>query len=95
MSPNEWAVLILTILGIAGALFKSLQWLIRVEMRGIKHELSNNGGSSVKDKVDANTSDIKELKSNQSLVMMQQERILHLLMEGTHHDSEGCANCPA
>lgn len=53
MTPEQWAAFILAIVGIAAALLKGLQWLIRSEMHGIKHELTNNGGSSVKDKVDS------------------------------------------
>lgn len=52
MTANEWAGLVFTCLTVAGIALAVLRWLIRVEMHGIKHELTNNGGSSVKDKVD-------------------------------------------
>lgn len=68
MGPNEWAGLVLTVLGILAAVFKMLQYLIRNEAKSLtpdevreivreevhtmKHELSKNGGSSTKDKID-------------------------------------------
>ena len=52
MTANEWAGLVFTCFTVAGIALAGLRWLIRVEMHGIKHELTNNGGSSVKDKVD-------------------------------------------
>ena len=60
MTPSDWAVLVATILGIASTLLMGLRWLIRSEIRSIvrdeikvvKHELTNNGGSSTKDKID-------------------------------------------
>ncbi len=60
MSPTDWAMLTATILGIASTLLMGLRWLIRSEIRSIvrdeikvvKHELTNNGGSSTKDKID-------------------------------------------
>lgn len=55
MTSNEWAGLILSGVTLAGVGLAGLRWLIRVEMQQIKHELSNNGGSSMKDKVDSNT----------------------------------------
>lgn len=55
MTANDWAGLIISAITIAGAAIAALRWLIRAEIRGIKHELSNNGGSSMKDKVDSNT----------------------------------------
>lgn len=55
MTANEWAGLIIAGFTIAGFALAGLRWLIRMEMHGIKHELSNNGGSSMKDKVDNNT----------------------------------------
>lgn len=55
MSSNDWAGLILSAATIASLAIAALRWLIRAEVRSIKHELSNNGGSSMKDKVDNNT----------------------------------------
>lgn len=55
MTANEWAGLILSGFTIAGFALAGLRWLIRIEMHTVKHELSNNGGSSMKDKVDNNT----------------------------------------
>lgn len=60
MGPNDWAGLVLTGLTIAGIIFAGLRWFIRNEVRDIvrdeikivKHELTNNGGSSTKDKID-------------------------------------------
>ena len=55
MTSNEWAGLILSGVTLAGVGLAGLRWLIRVEMHEVKHELKNNGGSSMKDKVDNNT----------------------------------------
>lgn len=60
MSANEWAGLVLTILSILGIFLVGFRWFMRVEIRTIvkeeiktiKHELTNNGGSSTKDKID-------------------------------------------
>jgi hypothetical protein len=60
MSANDWAGLVLTILSILGIYLTGLRWFIRNEVRTIvrdemavvKHELTNNGGSSTKDKID-------------------------------------------
>ena len=60
MTANEWAGLVLTILSIFGIYLTGLRWFIRNEVRSIvrdemsviKHELTNNGGSSTKDKID-------------------------------------------
>jgi hypothetical protein len=68
MTPTDWAVLIATILGIVSTLLMALRWFIRTdfmsqvrdeirdivreEIKVVKHELTNNGGSSTKDKID-------------------------------------------
>lgn len=60
MSANEWAGLVLTILSIMGIFLVGFRWFMRVEIRNIvkeeisvvKHELTKNGGSSTKDKID-------------------------------------------
>ncbi len=60
MSANEWAGLILTILSILGIFIVGFRWFLRVEVTNIvkeeikviKLELTNNGGSSTKDKID-------------------------------------------
>ena len=58
MSISEWATTISGGLAIAGAIGFFLRLWVRHElqtMRIIKHEFTNNGGSSMKDKVDLNT----------------------------------------
>ncbi len=60
MNPNEWAGLVLTILSIMGIFLVGFRWFMRVEIRNIvkeeisvvKHELTKNGGSTTKDKID-------------------------------------------
>lgn len=49
MTPSDWAVLIATILGIASTLLMGLRWLVK----SFLYELKPNGGSSMKDKVNA------------------------------------------
>lgn len=63
MTPEQTAGLILAGLSIAVILLKGLQWLIRTEMQSVKHELSNNGGSSVKDKVDTTVLRLERVES--------------------------------
>lgn len=76
MTANDWAGLILAGLSIAGLLFAALRWLIRVEtpnvmreeirtivkeeVKTVTRELTNNGGSSTKDKIDYIFKHIKE-----------------------------------
>lgn len=68
MTANEWAGLTLTILSIFGIYITGLRWFIRTEVRTIvrdemsviKHELTNNGGSSTKDKIDFIYNKLKE-----------------------------------
>lgn len=68
MTANDWAAFILASLSTIGLLFAGLRWLIRAEFKGslreevrhivkeelriVNHELTNNGGSSTKDKID-------------------------------------------
>jgi hypothetical protein len=60
VNPNEWAGLVLTILSIMGIFLVGFRWFMRVEIRNIvkeeisvvKHELTKNGGSTTKDKID-------------------------------------------
>jgi 4-hydroxy-3-methylbut-2-en-1-yl diphosphate synthase IspG/GcpE len=60
MNANEWAGLVLTALSISGILILGLRWFLRVEITNIvkeeikvvKSELTKNGGSSTKDKID-------------------------------------------
>jgi len=52
MTANDWAGIIIAGFTIAGFALAGLRWLIKVEMQTVKHQLSNNGGSSMKDKVD-------------------------------------------
>lgn len=49
MTPADWAMLIATILGIASTLLMGLRWLVK----SFLYELKPNGGSSLKDKVNA------------------------------------------
>lgn len=60
MNANDWAGLVLTLLSILGIFLIGFRWFMRVEIRNIvkeeiksvKHELTNNGGSTTKDKID-------------------------------------------
>lgn len=63
MTVNDWAAFILAAIGIATALFKGLQALIRKEMFDVKHELTNNSGSSVKDKVDSTVQRLERVEN--------------------------------
>ena len=49
MTPADWAMLVATILGIASTLLMALRWLVK----SFLYELKPNGGSSMKDKVNA------------------------------------------
>jgi hypothetical protein len=49
MTPADWAMLIATVLGIASTLLMGLRWLVK----SFLYELKPNGGSSMKDKVNA------------------------------------------
>ena len=49
MTIADWAMLIATILGIASTLLMGLRWLVK----SFLYELKPNGGSSMKDKVNA------------------------------------------
>ncbi len=49
MTPTDWAMLVATILGIASTLLMGLRWLVKTFLM----ELKPNGGSSIKDKVNA------------------------------------------
>ena len=49
MTPADWAMLIATVLGIASTLLMALRWLVK----SFLYELKPNGGSSMKDKVNA------------------------------------------
>jgi len=72
LRANDWAGLVLTILSILGIYLTGLRWFIRNEVRAIvrdeiktvKHELSNNGGSSTKDKIDFIYLKLKEQDGN-------------------------------
>lgn len=62
MTANDWAALAVEAITIAGVALAGLRWLIRAEMHTIKHELTNNGGSSMKDKVDNNTARLERVE---------------------------------
>jgi hypothetical protein len=49
MTIADWAMLVATILGIASTLFMGLRWIVKSFLM----ELKPNGGSSMKDKVNA------------------------------------------
>ena len=49
MTIADWAMLIATILGIASTVFMGLRWIVKSFLM----ELKPNGGSSMKDKVNA------------------------------------------
>ncbi len=49
MTPTDWAMLVATILGITSTLLMGLRWLVKTFLM----ELKPNGGSSIKDKVNA------------------------------------------
>jgi hypothetical protein len=49
MTPADWAMLVATILGITSTLLMGLRWLVKTFLM----ELKPNGGSSIKDKVNA------------------------------------------
>jgi hypothetical protein len=49
MTVADWAMLIATILGIASTVFMGLRWIVKSFLM----ELKPNGGSSIKDKVNA------------------------------------------
>jgi hypothetical protein len=49
MTVADWAMLVATILGIASTLLMGLRWLVK----SFLYELKPNGGSSMKDKVNA------------------------------------------
>ncbi len=53
MTPTDWAMLVATILGIASTLLMGLRWLVKTFLM----ELKPNGGSSIKDKVNAPNND--------------------------------------
>jgi hypothetical protein len=63
VTSNDWAALILELVTTASFAFAALRWLIRTEIKSIKHELSNNGGSSMKDKVDNNTTRLERVEN--------------------------------
>ena len=49
MTLADWAMLVATILGIASTVLMGLRWLVK----SFLYELKPNGGSSMKDKVNA------------------------------------------
>ena len=73
MQAQDWAGFVLTVLTILGIGFAGLRWFIRNEVRDIvreeiktvKHELSKNGGSSTKDKIDFIYDAIKKDKTSE------------------------------
>lgn len=51
MSPQEWAGLIATIIGIVGSVGLVLRWILKKYVEEIMAELKPNSGSSMKDQV--------------------------------------------
>lgn len=51
MSPQEWAGLIATIIGIVGSVGLVLRWILKKYVEEIMVELKPNSGSSMKDQV--------------------------------------------
>jgi hypothetical protein len=55
MSISEWATTISGVIAIFGVVSIGVRFLIKHYLREMKLELTNNGGGSMKDKVDMNT----------------------------------------
>lgn len=51
MTPQEWAGLIATIIGIVGSVGIVLRWILKKYVEEIMTELKPNSGSSMKDQV--------------------------------------------
>jgi len=51
MSPQEWAGLVATIIGIVGSVGLVLRWILKKYIEEIMTELKPNSGSSMKDQV--------------------------------------------
>ena len=51
MTVQEWAGLVLTILGIVASVGVALRWILKNYVKEIMAELRPNGGSSMKDQV--------------------------------------------
>ena len=51
MSPQEWAGLVATIIGIVGSVGLVLRWILKKYVEEIMAELKPNSGSSMKDQV--------------------------------------------
>jgi hypothetical protein len=51
MTPQEWAGLIATIIGIVGSVGLVLRWMLKKYVEEIMAELKPNSGSSMKDQV--------------------------------------------
>ena len=51
MTPQEWAGLIATIIGIVGSVGIVLRWILKKYVEEIMAELKPNSGSSMKDQV--------------------------------------------
>jgi len=51
MTPADWAGLILTILGILGAVGVAMRWILKKYIEEIMSELKPNSGSSMKDQI--------------------------------------------
>jgi hypothetical protein len=51
MTPQEWAGLIATIIGIVGSVGIVLRWILKKYVEEIMVELKPNSGSSMKDQV--------------------------------------------
>lgn len=51
MSPQEWAGLVATLIGIIGSVGLVLRWILKKYVEQIMAELKPNSGSSMKDQV--------------------------------------------
>lgn len=51
MTPQDWAGLVLTILGILASVAVGARWIIKKYVQEIMDEIKPNGGSSMKDQI--------------------------------------------
>ena len=51
MTPQDWAGLVLTVLGILASVAIGARWIIKKYVQEIMDEIKPNGGSSMKDQI--------------------------------------------